>query len=147
VLLFNFKTQKEILPQEEKKITVKKEIPLTEVNPPLPEPEESSGNFAPALKSLLDRSETDVKTMSMEEIDNELADIESFFGEEEIITKLNNNQVSAKDRQDIGELLERINVLKEARIEHDLKKLQKEVNQYQKIHPQRVKKYLDNTDN
>ncbi len=150
VLFYNFKSDEKSEPvksfKEIKQNKLEKNSDLTTVNPPAPTPEASSGKFAAALATLLERSNADVKTMSIEEIDEEIEEIQSFFDEEDIINQLNNNQVSDVDRQEIGKLLARSNDLKQARIEYELKKLQQEVNNYQKVHPKRLKNYLKNTD-
>jgi hypothetical protein len=149
---FRFKKQKNVplTPKIEKSTEfIKKEehsIPTkTTLTPPLPTPEVSSGelnaNLSEFFKNLNTTSPRDI---SSDDIQDEINEIQSFLDDEEVVKKLNANEVSKEDREKLNNIFLRLQSLKEVRIGRTLSDLEKDVKSYQKTHAQRVKKYVQN---
>ncbi|MFI5391221.1 MAG: hypothetical protein ACHQYQ_07660 [Bacteriovoracales bacterium] len=135
----------------EKPTEIKKEGPkdsgptITTVSPPLPSPEISSGELNTQLSEFFKNlNTTSPKNISNEDILVEIKEIQSFLDDEEVTKKLNANEVSKEDRESLNNIFLRLQALKEVRIARTLSNLEKDVNGYQKIHAQRVKKFVHN---
>jgi len=117
----------------------------TTVSPPITTPEVSSGDLNAHLTEFLKNLSTaSAKDLSSEDLQDEIKEIQSFLDEEEVVQKLNANQVSKDDREKLNRIFLRLQSVQEVRISRSLHDLEKDVNSYQKIHAKRVKKFVQN---
>lgn len=117
----------------------------TTVSPPITTPQASSGDLSAHLTEFLKNlNTTSAKDLSAEDIQDEIKEIQSFLNEEEVVQKLNANQVSKDDREKLNQIFLRLQSVQEVRISRTLHDLEKDVNSYQKIHSKRVKKFVQN---
>ncbi len=137
------------VPHLEKSTEIKKEeqkdstSTTTTLSPPIPTPEISQGELNLHLDEFLKNlNTTSPEEISTEEVQNEIKYIQSFLDEEDIVQRLNANEVSQEDRIKLNQIFLRLQSLKEVRIARTLSDLEKDVKNYQKIHAQRVKKYV-----
>jgi len=115
----------------------------TTLSPPIPTPEISGGELNLHLDGFLKNlNTTSPQEISSEDLQDEIKEIQSFLDEEEVVQKLNANEVSKEDREKLNQIFLRLQSLKEVRIGQTLIDLEKDVKSYQKIHAQRVKKYV-----
>lgn len=136
-------------PHSEKSTEIKKSehkdliSTTTTLSPPIPTPEISGGELNLHLDGFLKiLNTTSPQEISSEDLQDEIKEIQSFLDEEEVVQKLNANEVSKEDREKLNQIFLRLQSLKEVRIARTLSNLEKDMKSYQKIHAEKVKKYI-----
>jgi hypothetical protein len=105
----------------ESTLTVKDPTSASTVSPPLPTPPVSVGDFNNALATFLKNLNTSsVKNIAPEDLQDEIQKIQSFLEEEEVIQKLNANQISKEDREKLNVVFLRLQSLQEVNINRTL---------------------------
>lgn len=142
----SFKKIEKTAPIAENNDSLKKSSTST-VSPPLPTPLVSSGDLNIHLKTFLNNlDQAPAKNMEALNLQDEIEKIQSFLEDEEVVQKLNANEVSKEDREKLNLIFLRLQSLQEVEINRNLRDLEKDVNSYQKTHAKRVKKYVQKED-